>query len=70
MAELDECTRLVKGRISHLNDAADAINREIQSEDDVSLITFHSQNYENYKRTCLMDSDLPQFREIPERVNL
>ena len=34
----------------------------------MALSTYFACNYENMKRTCLMDSDLPQIKEIPEKV--
>ena len=38
-------------------------------EDDVQLATFYAQEYDSLKRTCLMDSDLPQIKDIPDKVN-
>ena len=35
----------------------------------MALSTYFANNYENMKRTCLMDSDLPQIKEIPEKVS-
>lgn len=59
VADMDNSTRLIKGRIAHLGEAIDSINSQIQQEDEVVLATFYANNYENLKRTCLMDSDLP-----------
>ena len=57
--ELDGSTRLILGRIEHLGEAVETIKRNIQQEDDVLLATFYAQNYEQLKRSLLMDSDLP-----------
>ena len=57
--ELDSSTRLILGRIEHLGEAVETIKRNIQQEDDVLLATFYAQNYEQLKRSLLMDSDLP-----------
>ena len=70
VAEMDGSTRLIKGRMAHLGEAIDSINQQIQQEDEVSLASFYAQNYVSLKRTCLMDSDLPQIKEIPEKVSL
>lgn len=69
IAELDGATRLLKGRMDHLSDAVGKIQSVVKNEDDVSLATFFANNYEGMKRTCLMDSDLPLIKELPERVN-
>ena len=69
VAELDSSTRLIKGRMAHLEDAVDSIQNHVKQEDDVALCTFYSSNYESLKRSCLMDSDLPQIKEIPDKVN-
>lgn len=69
IAELDGATRLIKGRIDHLGDAVGKIQSQVKHEDDVSLSTFYANNYEIMKRTCLMDSDLPMLKEIPQKVS-
>ena len=59
VADLDNSTRLIKGRMAHLSEAIESVNSQIQNEDEVALATYYATNYESLKRTCLMDSDLP-----------
>ena len=69
VADLDNSTRLIKGRMAHLTEAIESVNAQIQNEDEVALATYYATNYESLKRTCLMDSDLPQIKDIPEKVS-
>lgn len=34
----------------------------------MALATFFAQNYESMKRSLLLDSDLPQLKELPDKV--
>ena len=59
IADYDGSTRLIKGRMAHLNEAIDELSYQMTNEDDVAVATYFATNYENLRRTCLMDSDLP-----------
>ena len=50
--------------------AVDELDGKIRQNDDVLVAQFYSENLEMIKRTCLAESDLPQFRDIPQRINL
>jgi len=69
IADLDGSTRLIKGRIAHLNEAIDEINFQISNEDDVAAATYFALNIDNARRSCLMDSDLPQLRDCNDKIN-
>lgn len=56
--------------MAHLREAIEEINVQMSSDDDVAVATYFAQNYENIRRTCLMESDLPQLKEINEKVNI
>ena len=34
------------------------------------MAQFYAENLEMIKRTCLIESDLPQFRDIPQKISL
>ena len=50
--------------------AVDELDGKIRQNDDVQVAHFYAENLEMIKRTCLTESDLPQFRDIPQRINL
>ena len=50
--------------------AVDELDGKIRQNDDVLVAQFYAENLEMIKRTCLAESDLPQFRDIPQRINL
>ena len=70
MAELDQSQRLIKGRQSTLVGAIEDLDEKIKISDDAGLIQYYAENFETIKRTCLIESDLPQFKEMTEKVNL
>ena len=70
MAELEQTQRILKGKQSALLSAVDELDSKIKQNDDVAVAVFYADSLEMIKRTCLMESDLPQFRDIPQRVNL
>ena len=70
MAELEQTQRILKGKQSALLSAVDELDSKIKQNDDVAVAVFYADNLEMIKRTCLVESDLPQFRDIPQRVNL
>ena len=69
-AELDHTQRLIKGRQSTLVGAIDDLDQKIKTNDDASLVEFYAENFETIKRTCLIESDLPAFKDVPEKINL
>ena len=42
----------------------------IRDRDEVALCTFYAANFEGLKRSCRMDTDVPQIKELPDKVNL
>ena len=70
IAEIDHIQRLIKGRQSTLFGAVEDLDNKIKSQDESMIAAFYSENMETIKRTCLIESDLPQFKEVPEKVNL
>ena len=46
------------------------IQSKVKIQDDCQLATFYALNYENLKHKCLTDPDLPQFRDLPDKLNL
>ena len=70
LSELDGSTRLIKGRMGLLREAVEDINIQINQDDDVATASYYAENYENVHRQCLNDSDLPQIKDLPDKVNL
>ena len=53
-----------------LREAVEDINIQINQDDDVATASYYAENYENVHRQCLNDSDLPQIKDLPDKVNL
>lgn len=69
LQEVESYIRLISGRCVNLNSTVELIRHAIKTSDDVGLMNYYSNNQQKVLQ-AVIESDLPQLKEIPKQVNL